>query len=417
MGRALASSTGPTQRLGPRSIWYGLAAAYFSYFGLLGTLQPYLATLYLEHGLSAAQVGPSVALLYVLAGLMPLVVTWAAARLAWNARQAFGLCAASATAVSLLLAVAGHAFSDVGFVVLIATLTALYAPLNALLDTSALQACQENEWSFGRLRLMGSVGYIVTATVLGRVLPMSQMSSQVHIATTVLVACVLATTAWLPAASLSEQQGAAQTSKGHDIKPSQASLFCLVAACGLHYASFGPFQYGFTLYGRFVGLTPMQIGLGWSLGVASEVAMFSVTGALLKRWGWQPLLWVAFCVAPMRWLALSALPHPVTFFVTQPLHGPCFAMFYAAAMAALDEVTPEARARRSQTVFCALVAGLASGPAMLVAGYAYAYMSLSSMFACMLPANVLSLCLLGLSVRYARRSPIASLFQASSSNQ
>lgn len=384
--------------------WSALAAAYFGYFGMLGVLQPYLATLVLEHGLAAERVGASVAAFYVAAGLSPLLATAWAARARLGARTAYLVASGVAVALAGFASLGAGILGAPGYVALLLGLTAAYAPVNALLDTAALQACEARGWSFGRLRLMGSLGYIVAASALGRLLPAGPVGPWVHPAAAALLAAVCACGAWLPhtplALAASDEAAARPTSpaaaRAH---PDATTLACLLAALGLHYASFGPFQYGFTLYGRQVGLSPWSIGLGWSLGVASEVVAFSLAGPLLRRFGWRPLLLVAFAVAPLRWTALATLPAPATFFLSQLGHGPAFALFYAAAMAALTEVTPSARAARSQTVFCALVAGLASGPAMLLAGYASARLSLGAMFVAALPLNALSLGLLLLALR------------------
>lgn len=384
--------------------WLGLALGYFAYFGLLATLQPYLATLYFEHRLGAGVVGSAVALLYVLAGTTPLVAAAVAARLRVGAKRVFVCSAATAFVLASVLYLGTQQAAPALYVAVIAALTAAYAPINAMLDASALQACAAHGWSFGRLRLMGSLGYIAVATVMGRVLPTGQVSQAVHLSAAVLAGIVLACAALVPDARLGGEapHPAAPDAgeAGHaGLRPSSLALVCLVVGMGLHYASFGPFQYGFTLYGQSIGLSPSAIGLGWSLGVVSEVCHFTLAGNLLKRFGWPPLLVLAFLTAPLRWTALALLPSAATFFVSQLLHGPSFALFYAASMAALGEVVPSVRAQRSQTIYCALCAGLASGPAMLLAGYAYAYMSLSSMFLCMLPANAVSMALLLVAVR------------------
>ena len=379
-----------------RLAWYGLALGYFSYFGLLATLQPYLATLYLEHGVQPGAVGGAVALLYLLAGLSPLTATALAAHWQLGTRKVAVAASLGAAAVALALVYGGQRAGAPLYIVALALLTAGYAPVNAMLDASALRTCSTHGWSFGRLRLMGSLGYILTASGMGRLLPAQAVSVAVHVGIAVLCTTVLACALVLPDAPL----GSASTSDAPEAidetskSPSPWRLGGLLVACGLHYASFGPFMFGFTLYGQSLGLSATSIGLAWSLGVLSEVGAFSLASAALRRFGWEKMLMVAFVAALVRWTLLFALPSSLTFYVSQLLHGPAFALFYASAMAGLGEVAPHSRSVRSQTLFCALVAGLASGPAMLLAGYASSHLSLPSMFGFILPVNVLSFVIL-----------------------
>lgn len=388
-----------------RAPWLVLGGAYFAYFGLLGVLQPYLATLVLQHGLSPEVVGASVASFYIVAGLSPLVVAAAAAQLRLDARTAFLGAGGCALTLAAWAGWAGETLHGGRYVVLLLALTCAYAPLNALLDTAALHACGRRGWSFGRLRLMGSLGYIVAASALGRLLPQGAAGPTVHPAAAALLVAVCACGVALPRTPLAPAPRGAADPHPPAVRPrpDAVTLGLLLTALGLHYASFGPFQYGFTSFGQQVGLSPWSIGLGWSLGVASEVGSFAVAGPLLVRFGWRPLLYCAFVAAPLRWAALAALPSATTFFLSQLGHGPAFALYYAAAMAALTEVTPGPRAARSQTVFCALVAGLASGPAMLVAGWASAHHALTTMFVGALGFNVVALGALVMALRRLRR--------------
>lgn len=400
------------------SPWYRLALAYFGYFGLLGSMQPFLAAMLMERGFPSSSIGLTLALLGVLTGSMPLGMGALTGRLGWGRGRTFRTCAALTVAVSIVLLAVAPTLSPLGYVGLLALLTAAYAPLNAVLDAAALDLCTRNGWAFGRLRMMGSVGFIVTATGLGHLLPPEGLTRPVHVAVAVLALVVGLSAVLLPRAP---RRRAAQSGLRQELSApvlSPAAVWALLAALGLHSASFGPYAYGFTLLGRSLSLAPLTIALGWSAGVVSEIVFFGLSSAMLRRFGWKRTLAVAFVAAPLRWLSLGLWPTAQTYFAAQLLHGPSFALYYAAAMAALGKAAPARRAS-AQTWFCAMVAGLASGPAVYASGRMHASAPLANVFVAVVALNVVASVLLVVATRMplqassralprARRSRMAS---------
>lgn len=367
--------------------WYRLALAYFGYFGLLGSLNPFLAAVLVERGFPTSAIGLTLALLGVLTGSMPLLAGAITGRLGWSRARTFRLCAAATVALAAALVAWAPDLGVLGYVGLLALLTAAYAPLNAVLDASALDLCTRNGWAFGRLRMMGSVGFIVTATGLGHLLPEDGVTRPVHLATAALAGVLGLSAVLLPRAPRRRPAAGGLRQEMSALVLAPRAVTVLLAALALHSASFGPYAYGFTLLGRSLHLAPLTIALGWSAGVVSEIAFFGLSSAALRRFGWRRTLAVALVAAPVRWLALGLFPTATTYFVAQLLHGPSFALYYAAAMAALNKAAPARRAS-AQTVFCALVAGLASGPAVYAAGRMHAHSPLARVFVAVVVLNL-----------------------------
>lgn len=364
----------------PAPAWLRLALAYFGYFGLLGSSQPFLAAVLQEHHFPTGAMGLTLALLAALTGTMPLLMTWVTARLGLGRTRTFRACAAATVVVAFVLFVQAPKASATAYVALLALLTASYAPLNAVLDGAALDLCNRNGWAFGRLRMMGSFGFIVTATGLGHLLPPHHVTSTVHAAVACLAGVIGLSAVLLPRAPRRVPAAAGLRAELSAKTLSPLAIGVLLVALGLHSASFGPYQYGFTLMGRELALAPLTIALGWSVGVVSEIAFFGLSGTVLGRLGWRRTLALTFVAAPLRWAALGLWPSPVTYFLAQLLHGPSFALFYAAAMAALSQASTSRRQARYQTWFCAMVAGLAPGPTMYLAGLGHGRMPLPTLF-------------------------------------
>lgn len=389
MPSSLSSPSPSAPAAASSSPWYRLALAYFGYFGLLGTLNPFLAAVLLERGFPTGAVGLTLAVLGVLTGSMPLLAGALTSRLGLSRSKTFRICAALTVALAITLVVVAPDLGILGYVGLLALLTASYAPLNAVLDASALDLCSRHGWAFGRLRMMGSVGFIVTATGLGHLLPEEGVTRGVHLATAALAGVVGLSAVLLPRAP--RRRAVAGSLRQEMSAPvlSPRAVTVLLAAFALHSASFGPYQYGFTLLGRSLHLAPLTIALGWSAGVVSEIVFFGLSSAALRRWGWRRTLAVALVAAPLRWLSLGLFPTPTTYFLAQILHGPSFALYYAAAMAAFNKAAPARRAS-AQTTFCAMVAGLASGPAVYAAGRMHAQSPLPHVFVAVVVLNVLA---------------------------
>jgi PPP family 3-phenylpropionic acid transporter len=127
-----------------------------------------------------------------------------------------------------------------------------------------------------------------------------------------------------------------------------------------------------------------MIGVLWSVGVLTEVALFAVSGRIIALCGTARLLMFAGIAAVFRWGFMAIDPPLWATALLQTLHAMSFGAAHIAAIHFLTHAVPEDRAATAQGLYAAFVAGLvlgavtiASGPLYrMFAGEAYAAMAL-----------------------------------------
>jgi len=217
---------------------------------------------------------------------------------------------------------------------------------------------------YGRVRLFGSVGFILVALALVKVLDSPQTALVFLLATTLLTALF----GYLIA--------------GHDARKSAAVAavpggFTLLGHPGLWLGfllmqvSFGPFYNFFTIYETAHGVSlDMTIYL-WSFGVIAEIVLFYFQGPLLRR-NLHALLEFAAGVTVLRWLIVWQFPeHLPLLFAAQSMHAVSFALFHTAAISYLFTLFSEKKL--AQQFFFGISYGLGGFIGAVGAGYVYEY--------------------------------------------
>ena len=217
---------------------------------------------------------------------------------------------------------------------------------------------------YGKVRLFGSIGFILVALVLVKTL------TSPYSAIAYLIAVALITTIF----------GYFIAHYEHD-KATQAISNTPVLALNIlpHYplwlgllfmqVSFGAFYNFFTIYETDHGISlDMTIYL-WSFGVVIEVLMFYFQGPLLRR-NLLLLLQVATFATIIRWLLVYLYPENLTLlFFAQSIHALSFALFHSAAIALLFSLYEQKKL--AQQFFSGITYGLGGFVGALVSGYVY----------------------------------------------
>ncbi|MBK0394135.1 MFS transporter [Ramlibacter algicola] len=234
------------------------------------------------------------------------------------------------------------------------------------LTEAAMAHLVAGDWGrYGRVRLWGSVGFMVTVFLAGAWFERFGMG---HFPgwTLLTLAAVLACTLWLPSAHEEPVHGAA---RGAPIGPVLrqpvvrwffVSLFFHVMA---HFAIYG----FFSLYLDARGYGKGTIGLLWAVSVIVEVAWFFGQGRWLPRLPLTRWLWVCGIATVLRmvltgWGAASL----VALFLAQALHALTFATHHATCIAMVSAHFPGRLRGRGQALFT--VSGYGLGGVIGVVG-------------------------------------------------
>lgn len=351
------------------SLRYRVAALFAAYFFGLGLFLPYFPLVLAEAGLSPAEIGTVLAL--------PLAVRLIANPLVGALADRY---ARPGPALAVLSALAALGFAGLAAVsgfwsiaLLLAVTSLAWGPIVPLSDALAARVQREGGGDYGRMRLWGSIAFIV-ANIGGGAL-VGAATELVVVGGIVAGLAVSAFVAMaLPVASV---RAAPQTASPQDpTAPPARTLWSprfllIIAAAGCVQASHAAYYAFSALHWSQAGLSGVWVGAFWGLGVVTEIALFAMAGRIGARIGPGGLLALGAGAAILRWVLFPYAVDPVSIAALQVLHGLTFGATHLGGVAFVAASAPRHWAGAAQGVASTVVGGL-TALASALAGVLYA---------------------------------------------
>ena len=361
-----------------------LGAFYAASFLVVGIQLPFWPVWLSGRGLDAQEI----AILFAAAIWAKVIATpligGLADRLGWRRGIMVSLAATACVAYAMLWPAWG--FWPLLWLNLIAGVA--QSALMPLGDSITLAAVRGTGLDYGRIRVWGSVSFIVAAMGSGAllagdsapVIPGNMVLALVLAASAILlIACF-----WIPSAPAAAGRGrwAALGRFAADRR------FWLFVASGSALQSSHQLYYGFgTLYWRELGFSDTVIGALWAEGVVAEIVLFWQSAPLVARLGPVGLMALGGIAGILRWSLIGAVPGLAAAVVLQLLHGLTFGAAHIGAMYFMARTVPPGAAASAQSLYAAVSAGLGGGFVMLAAGALYsAYGGQAYLFMALLSA-------------------------------
>ena len=192
---------------------------------------------------------------------------------------------------------------------------------------------------YGRMRLWGSVGYVIAVVLVGALLSARGRPADrlVPLAMWLALGCAFAAALRLRGAGEPSTRPRAAEVKALLADP---RLRVLLVIAALHWICLAPYNVYFGVFLHDLGLPPLSWGLAYSTGVVMEVFVLMTFHRLQVRFRLETLLAAAFAVSVVRWLAIAGLRAPGALIALQALHGMTFGMFWSAAIALIAATVP-----------------------------------------------------------------------------
>jgi MFS transporter, PPP family, 3-phenylpropionic acid transporter len=266
-------------------------------------------------------------------------------------------------------------------------LAANWTTILPLVETVAVTGIRRGALDYGKVRLWGSVSFIVASLgsglIIGRLGPQTVLPLLVGGAALMVVGAHLVPHALARASHVPSALRRLSLSDAFKLLRAPLFLLFLLAASLIQSSHAVYYSFG-SLNWRLQGISDGMIGVLWSVGVVTEVALFAVSGRIVAFCGAARLLMFAGLAAVLRWGSMAADPPLWATALLQTLHAMSFGVAHIAAIHFLTHAVPEDRAATAQGLYAAFVAGLvlgavtvASGPLYrMFAGEAYAAMAL-----------------------------------------
>lgn len=241
-------------------------------------------------------------------------------------------------------------------------------------DAATLAAVRNEGADYGRIRVWGSISFIVTAAGSGLLLATAMPSEVGGNAILVLMlaaAAVLLVACCAVPQALGARGGAARWAGL--LRLAADRRFWLFTATAAALQSSHQLFYGFgTLYWRSLGFSDAVIGGLWAEGVVAEIVLFWFGGPLAARLGPLGLMALSGGAGIVRWSLMGLAPGLGAAALLQLLHAFTFGANHLGAMYFMARTVPPATAASAQSLYAGLSNGIGSGLVMLAAGRLYA---------------------------------------------
>ena len=356
---------------------FRLANFYFWYFAFIGVFGTYIALYLHALGYSAGEIALLMSLQQIVRIVTPFFWGWLADRLHRRTAIIRATLVLATASFALLFVVSGYAAMSIAFVLMYS----FWSAALPLFEASVLTAVDGDSGRYARIRLWGSVGFIVTVTMAGWVLDRLAMSSLLWM---VLAMLVMATvSAWMIPENEPRSTGSVGGQSAMPIlrRPEVMGLF---AACFLMMATQSA---NFIFYSIFMvenGHSKSTVGILWSLGVIAEIAIFVFLPRINTRFTPQSLFAFSFFVTAFRYLLVAWFPASLTLqLIAQIGHAFTYGTWHAATMAMLHQWFPAQLGARGQAILASFAFGLGGALGGIGAGVAWESLGAAWMFTAM----------------------------------
>ena len=366
------------------------ALFFFAYYGYVGIFSPYASLFFEERGLSAAQIGVLMSLLQVMRIFGPNVWGWVADHR--SQRVAVLRVTSLAAVISFCGMFFGQTFAYFFAVMVIVNLfTSAQGPLSEALMLSAMRGDLTH---YGRLRLWGSVGFIVSVMAAGQLLDWYGVELMPWLALIMLAMVSVVTLRMreeVPILHRSDSPSVMSVLRKREVWSFFTSTFLMVAAHSSLYVYY-------SLYLSQIGYSKTVIGLMWSLGVIAEIIFFFYQEPLFKRFGVKNLMFISLAIGVIRFLMIAfGAQSLVLLLIAQVLHAATFGVHHSSSVATLQRWFSGPLQARGQALYISISYGLGGtlGGLLLSAcwdtfGAQLVYVIAALMSGCGLVAAVLS---------------------------
>ena len=347
--------------------YWRLSGFYFFYFATIGVLIPYWGLYLRDIGFSAREIGQLMALLLATKIVAPNIWGWIADH---TSRYMRVVRLAAALSALIYLGV----YLGTGFWWLALVMIGFSFFWNASLpqlEATTLNFLGPDGHHYGRIRMWGSIGFIVLVVVLGPVVDRHGSASILPVLALLLLAVWLMTLL-IPEGPPRPHLPATGPLTGLLRRP---EVLAFLACCFLMQASHAPFYTFFSIYLDEYQYSKTVIGALWAFGVVCEIGVFLVMHRVFVRWPLHSLLAAVLLVTVLRFLLVALFPQFLTVLIfSQALHAVTFGAYHATAIQFIHHFFQGRHQHRGQALYSSLSFGVGGALGSLGSGYVWTWL-------------------------------------------
>lgn len=349
------------------ALHFNLSRFYFIYYFFVGAFVPYWG-LYLEaEKFSPADIGILMSLFQISRIFAPNFWGWLADH---TARRVVWI---KLTAVLGLLGFVAvfwaHGFWAIFLVMAALSLfTSSTLPLSESLTLAHLATTNGH---YSRIRMWGSLGFIVASVVLGYVTEAYGIHSLLWFLLAVQIV-LFALTFKLPEAKIAPH--------AHDefsiwqvVK--QPNVIALLLGCALMVTAHGVLYNFYSIYLGQHGYSKSTIGLLWSVGVICEIGIFMLMPKIMARFSLKRILLTSLALAVIRFSLIGvAIDSLLMIVLAQTLHAATFGSFHAASVEVVTQFFNGRHQAKGQAIYNSVAYGVGGTVGGVAGGFGLQYL-------------------------------------------
>lgn len=340
-----------------------LSALYGGIFLVIGIMMPFWPVWMKSKGLSASEIGLVIAAGSIFRVFASPFIARLCDRTGERKRPIITL-AVIALALFLPFALADGFWAILG---LQALFVSAFGPLMPIGETLTMLGAKRQGLNYGRIRLWGSLTFILGASGVGFFLKGAD-PSLIWTTIALALAVLVAATIFIPDFR-AEPGGKDGAPISRVLRDRTFLAFIAATACiqGSH-----ALLYGFgTLNWLRLGFDEDVIGMLWAEGVIAEVILFVFAADAIKRVGPSRLIALAGLACVVRWSLTGFAESLPLIVLLQLLHAFTFGAAHLGAIFFISQRMPEEVSATAQTLYALMVSGLGVGLTSFAAGHLY----------------------------------------------
>lgn len=340
-----------------------LSRFYFAYYFFVGAFVPYWGLYLQSEDFTVVEIGILMSLFQISRIFAPNFWGWLADH---TAKRTIWIKLNAVLGVIGFIAV----FWAHGFIPMLLVMGALSLFTSSTLPLSeslTLTHLATTGGHYSRIRVWGSIGFVVASVILGFVIDWAGISSLLWML--LLVQIVLfSLTFTLPEAKVAAHD------KDHfsvwNIIRNPA-VIALLVGCAMMVTAHGVLYNFYSIYLAEHGYSKGMIGLLWAVGVICEIVIFMLMPKIMKKFSLKAILLTSLALAVLRFALIGvAVDNIVLLLIAQSMHAATFGSFHAASIEIVDQFFTGRHHAKGQAIYNSVTYGVGGAVGGVAGGYA-----------------------------------------------
>ncbi len=240
-----------------------------------------------------------------------------------------------------------------------------------LAESLTLAHLATTDGHYSRIRLWGSIGFIVASLFLGYLIDLQGINILLWV---LLIAQAII---FFLSNTIPETQDIQHKTNDLSIWKiiKTPSVIALLLGCTLMVSAHGVLYNFYSIYLKDHGYSSGTIGWLWAVGVICEILIFMAMPKILRRYSLKAILLVSLFLGVIRFILIGASPdHLYLLFIAQIFHAATFGSFHAASIEVIAYYFKGRNQTRGQAIYNSVAYGIGGTIGGLGGGYLIQYL-------------------------------------------